>query len=594
MQVVSDAWKAAHTARLLDENYLEITVEVGDPESMSDGTASDNGAASISNTAKVTEGVYLSPPKFATLELNMWLLDKSYEIIPDTHPEDTGYIGSSLCDENGAFADPPVLSVNFSKVHDRLIPGVTVTWSEEYDEYPTRFKVTAYNGDTAVAEAEITGNDSAVTQIPVDINHYNRIDVTVLAWCLPYRRARISEVFVGLKKLYKKSEIMSYNNSTEIFVLSDKLPKYEIDFEVSNIDGAYDPNNPQGMTKYLMERQAVSVRYGMKVNGKPEYISGGRYYLSEWESPQNGITARFKARDTLEYLRGTYYRGTYNSGGTTLYTLAESVLTDAGLPIMRDGTNPWTLDESLKSITTTAPLPICSIAECLQLIASAARCVLMMQRDGRIAIVPMQTEPTDYAVAAFNSYKKPELELSKQLKNVSVDVYSYFTGTAGVELYSGTVAVSGTQKVTVEYAESAVNVSASVSGGTLVSAAYYTNACVLEITGSGNVTIVLTGTQLKSSKSAMEKAVSEDGESESLSNPLITSTEVADAVASHIVAVLTNRRTFDLDWRVDTRLDAGDIIRINNTYGSEDARITKLKYTYTGAYHGTGTARATK
>ena len=594
MQVVSDAWKVAHTERLLPENYLEITVEVGDPESMGDGTASDNGAAAISNTAKVTEGVYLSPPRFATLELNMWSLDGTMQIIPDGHPEDTGYIGSALCGENGVFEDPPILSVGFSKVYDRLIPGITITWSEEYGEYPTSFRVTAFSGDAVTAERTITGNTSAVTQVTLDIPSYNRIEIAVLAWCLPYRRARISEVFVGLKKLYKKSEIMSYNISTEVSPLSDKLPKYEIDFEVSNIDGTYDPNNPQGMTRYLMERQAVNVRYGMKLDGKAEYIPGGRFYLSEWKSPQNGITATFKARDALEYMRGTYYKGMYSSGGTTLYALAEAVLTDANLPPLRDGSSPWKLDESLRGITTTAPLPIASYAECLQLIANAGRCVLTMGRDARVTLAPVQAEPSDYTVSAFNSFKKPELKLTKQLKSVAVDVYSYFDGTAGAELYNGTVAVNGTQKVTVEYAEPARNVTATIGGGTLLSAEYYTNACILEISGAGNVTVVLRGTQLKSSKSSRDHVVGEDGETETLSNPLITSTEAADAIAEYIASVLTNRRTFDLDWRADTRLDAGDLLTIENRYGSEECYITKLKYAYTGAYHGTGTARATK
>ncbi len=560
---------------------------------MADGTASDNGAADIANTKRISEGVFLSPPKFATLELNMWLLDKSYALIPDEHPEETGYIGNTLCGEDGVFAVPPVVSINFSKTFDKLIPGITVTWSEEYGEYPTRYKVTAYNGEEIVAETEITGNASTVNPVEVDIINYNRIDITVLEWCLPHRRARISEVFVGLQKLYRKSEIMSYNNNVSIAPLSDKLPKYAIDFEVSNIDGTYDPNNPQGMTKYLMERQSVNVRYGMKVDGKPEYISGGKYYLNEWKSPQNGITATFKARDALEFLQGTYYKGTYNSSGVTLYALAETVLRDAGLPRMRDGSDPWEFDESLREITTTAALPVASIAECLQLIASAAHCVLTVRRDGKIMISPMATEPSDYAVSAFNSYEKPELELSKQLKAVAVDVYSYFAGTPDVELYNGIVSVEGTQTLTFEYAESATGIKATVSGGTLVSAQYYTNACELRITGSGDVTVVITGTQLKSSKSTMESRAGEAGEVEQLSNPLVTSTQTAEAIAGYIKSVLTNRRTFEMDWRADTRLDAGDIIRVDNAFGSETAHVTKLKYSFTGGFSATATARAT-
>ncbi len=593
MQIVSDAWKAAHTERLLDENYLEIAIEIGDPEAVQDGTASANGSDELANTASISSGISLDPEKYALLDWNAWTLDGTYEVIPDGHPDDTGYIGNTISEKNGVFAVSPVVTISFTQTFERLIPGITITWSEEYDEYPRSFKIAAYNGTSIVAQTTVTQNTSAVTPVNLDISNYNRIEITVYDWCLPLHRARISEVFVGLKKLYRKSEIMSYNNNVSIAPLSENLPRHEIDFEVSNINGDYDPNNPDSMTKYLMERQAVSVRYGMRAGGKPEYISGGRYYLNEWESPQNGITAKFRARGAIEYLQDTYLHGLYQAAGTTLYELAESVLSEAGLPRMWDGSDPWEIDDSLKSITTTAALPICTRAECLQLIANAARCVLTINRSGKIVIAPMKTAASDYAVSAFNSYSKPELKLSKQLKNVKVDVFSYYTGDSGVKLFEGDIPIDGTQTIVLQYNESASGVSASVTGGTLGAAKYFTNSCELTITASGTVNVVLSGTQLKSSVRTYSLMVGEEGETEELSNPLITSSEMAAPIAEHIKNVLINRRTFEMDWRADTRLDAGDVIRVDNKFGSEAAYVTKLKYHFAGGFRATGEARAT-
>lgn len=593
MQVVSDAWKAAHTERLLDENFLEVTIEIGDPESMQDGQASDNGADELSNTAGIARGVSITPPKYALLDWNSWTLDGTYKMLPDDHPDETGFIGNAICGDDGIFATPPVISIIFPKTFERPIPGITITWSPEYDEYPRSFRIEAYDGDRLVSQANVTDNNSTVSPVSFDIDSYSRMVITIYDWCLPLHRARVADVFIGLKKSYKKNDIVSYNNNVSISPLSDRLPKYEINFDVSNVSGEYDPNNPNSLTRYLMERQAVGVRYGMLVKGKAEYIDGGRYYLNEWTAPQNGITAQFKARDVLEYMQGTYYRGKYNPAGVTLYELAESVLTDADLPLIRGGVNPWELDESLKIIKTTAALPMCTIAECLQLIANAARCVLTFDRTGKIRITRMQTAPVDYTVSAFNSYRRPELKLSKQLKSVEVDVFSYYAGNTGVKIYEGTIPVSGTQTVVLEYAESAADVSASVGGGELVSAAYYTNACELEIRASGNVSITVTGTQLKSSPSTLTLHVGGDGETEHLSNPLVTASEDAAEIAEFIRSVLTNRRTFEMEWRSDTRLDAGDVIHIDNKYGSETAYVTKLKYHFTGGFRADGEARAT-
>lgn len=593
MQAVSEAWKAAHEKRLLEQNLLEITIEIGDPESMSDAKASDNGASDLANTEQITYGIDLGTPRYGTLELNQTMLDGSSVIVPDTHPEDTGFISDDLSDADGYFASPPQITISFSRVFEKLIPGITVSWAGEYGEFARDYAVTAYNGGTVVSETSVVDNTSITAPIEIDIVNYDRIVLTVTRWCLPYHRARVGELFVGLKKSYKNADIFDYNNSVRIYPLSEKLPKYEIKFEVSNIDGTYDPDSPEGLTKYLIRRQSVNVRYGMKVNGKPEWISGGKYYLNEWKSPQNGIEATFKARGLLEYLSDEYIRGTYAPNGETLLSLAEGLMRELNLPKLRDGTDPWEFDASLGSMTTKAALPIGTYAECLQLIANAAGCTLSMRRDGKVIIAPMHTEQTDYVVKSFNSFEKPETDLSKQLKNIKVDVYSYYNGDA-VELFNGIVPVSGTQTVPLRYSDAATGVSATVTGGTLVSAKYYTNACELTITGSGDVTVVLNGTQLKESSSVYTEAVGDDGDDEELDNPMITSSELAHRAADVMRAVLTNRRQFDLDWRPDTRLDAGDIITVSGKYSDTPAQVTELEYSFNGAYHATAKTRATE
>lgn len=591
MQIVSDAWKAAHEERLLGTNFIEITIEVGDPDSAADAAASSDSEAAFANTDAVTKGIETDIPKYATFEHNQWLLDGNAAILPSGEPEDTGYISGVISSADGSFAVPQTIAISFSRVFDKLIPGVTITWSEEFGEYAVDFKITAYNGAEVVASTAVTGNRGVESAIELDIIGYNRIEIAVTKWCLPNRRVRASQVFCGLRKSYEKRDIMSYNNSRRIYPLGDGLPNYSIEFEVNNIDGAYDPNNPQGFTKYLMTRQAVYVRYGMRVGSGTEWISGGKYYLNEWKSPQNGITASFKARDAMEYLSDIYYKGTYSASSVTLYALAEAVMADAVLPLNKDGTSPWRFDESLKNVSTTAPLPVATIAECLQLIANAASCVLSIGRDGAVEIAPASGEHTDYGVTAFNSYSRPELELSRQLKTVEVGITGYYKGSS-IELFNGIVPVDGTQDVIIEYSEKAVSVSATVTGGTLVSAEYYTGACKLKITASGDVTVVVKGTQLKSSASTYSLTASGEGETERLDNPLITNPNAAKAAAAYIRDYLTNRRTFTMDWRADTRLDVGDIIQIENKYGAEAAMVTEFKLNFGGAFRGSGKARA--
>ena len=87
MQEVSRAWKDAQRKTLAPPSFVEIDVGVGDPEAQSAAEVSDDGHAAFS----VPQGVILetekSPPKYATLEPNLWRLDGTFRILPGGGPD---------------------------------------------------------------------------------------------------------------------------------------------------------------------------------------------------------------------------------------------------------------------------------------------------------------------------------------------------------------------------------------------------------------------------------------------------------------------------------------------------------------------------
>ncbi len=202
--------------------------------------------------------------------------------------------------------------------------------------------------------------------------------------------------------------------------MSAKLPKAEISFSISNLEGEYNPFNPLSQARYLIERQRIVVKYGYKLNGGVQWIKAGGFYLSDWVTPQNGVTASFTGRDLLEFMNNPYV-GTISN--ITLYDLAISALTQANLPLNRDGSVKWVLDESLQSITVvSAELKEgITIAEILQLIANAGRCVMYQDRDEKLHIEPLSGDLTDYVINTANSYHNSEIKLSKKLKSVDVN-----------------------------------------------------------------------------------------------------------------------------------------------------------------------------
>lgn len=429
MQTVSAEWKANQRENFTTESYISLKLGVTDPEASADAEATDNGHEDFSNTEDITKGYAISPTKYATLEQNQWLLDSSFRALPNSAPYgDEGYIGNLLSNSDKEFDVTPTITISFSKVYETIIPGVVITFDETLGEFARKFRVTAKNGSTTVKSVTVENNTSVTYVVETDIQNYDSITVEILEWCLPFRRARISEILLGIAQTYQKSDLMGYTHEMSVSPLSATLPKNEIKFEINNVDGRYNPDNAQGVTKYLVERQMLDARYGYRINGDIEWIKGGTFYLSDWELPQNGITASFTARDGLEYMTDIY------SGALTgtLGDIAERAFTQAELPNKTDGTARWTIDSSLYSINAPENPEVgeASIAEILQYCANAACCVMYQDREGVYNIEPLKSGSTDYAIDRFVSYENAESSLSKQLKAVNVNNGQYILNVA--------------------------------------------------------------------------------------------------------------------------------------------------------------------
>lgn len=591
MQKVSQKWKDNQNKTLVSESDIELSLKLTDPDAYEDATAEDNGHIAYSDTNYVVTDGDKNIHPYATLERNLWLLDGSREILPDNDYGSVGYVGSEFCGTDRVFTNTPVVSISFSQIHSNVLQGITVRWSAFLNEYAEEFVITAYNGDTVVATKTITDNESVLSIVQMDIANYDKITIDIIKWSMPYRRARIDEIFIGILHIYSKKSIFSYNCSQSVDPISAELPKAEVSFSVDNLDGSYNPYNNEGLSKYLMERQEINVKYGYKLDTGYEWISGGKYYISEWNAEQNGMSADFKARDLLEFMTGTYHKGLFNPNGTSLYDLAEDVLRDADLPLNSDGSVKWVIDERLKDIYTIAPLPIDTHANCLQMIANAGECVFYQDRQGILHIEKMSDISSDYSINYFNSYSKSELSLSKPLRQVDVPLYNYSVATEQSELFKGILNVNGTTDVIITYSGAAANVLASVTGGTLNSATYYTNACVLNITASGEVSIIVNGYSLETSSVQISTISSESGETVSVDNPLITSQDRAIAVGKWVETYMRNRMTLSSSWRADPRLDALDTVDNENDYGSNKVIMAKVDFTYNGAFRGSGEGR---
>lgn len=417
MNIVSQGWKDAHDELLLPETFIKLSFGVTEPGLALEAATTANNEETFSEAEKITSALDKEPEKYATLEHNLWGLDGTFNYFDET-PTDQGYTTSLLSGADGSFGSVPTITIQFSSVRTMLIPGITITWGNAFDEYATSFRITAYNGSTSVFQESVTDNASPVSQIFTALQSYDKIVIEIFAWCLPHRRCRVAEVFLGIREIYTKSNLLSYDHTESADLLSASLPKNEVVFSLDNSTGRWNPSNPSGAEQFLIERQEIVVKYGMKVGDNVEWIDGGVLWLSEWNTPANGLEATFTARDSLTFANEVY---TGIRKGT-LYDIATAAFEQMDLPVLPDGTQRFYVGEILKKQSTdfSEEETEYTIADVLQMTAHMGCCVLYQNRSGQARIEPHNETVSDYVINRFRSYAHPEISFSKPLKAVEV------------------------------------------------------------------------------------------------------------------------------------------------------------------------------
>ena len=414
MQTVTAEWKATHSEMLLPETFIDISYDITEPGLQNLAVASGTMEAPFSEADTLTDISEKDSRKHASLEWNAWGLDGSFSYFSKTM-RDFGYVTQNLCGVDSAFAVPPAIEIRFASVRTIPIAGITITWSTIFNEWAEDFLITVYKGTVQVTQKMIAGNKDVKSIIWMGFQNYDRIVIEVSKWCLPYRRARAINTYVGISTTYTKHDLLNFSNSQSVDLLSAALPKNELVFSLDNSNDKWNPDNPTGAERYLLERQKIQLRYGMRIGDGIEWINGGSFWLSEWNTPANGIEASFTARDAIAF-GDVKYTGVKTG---TLYTLAQAALNQLGEILLEVS---YSISNNLKntSISIANDEDDYTVSDILQLVAHAGCCVLYQDRDAVIHIEPRSTALSDYEITQDVSYSYPEYTISKPLKAVEI------------------------------------------------------------------------------------------------------------------------------------------------------------------------------
>lgn len=565
--------------------FLKVKFNIVDPETNPD--LSSNSEEIFSDLDNIKEATIPQSKNYATLEKNFWLLNDSQPIYGSEELEQT-YVSSYMSDKNCLFSDKACITLTSSVYLTTL--GLTMVFDSIDKNYAKKLKVKAYRDSTMIMDKDYTlssYSDRLIFADNEELVRWNKIEIYFIESSLPYRRIRVNQLLFGIMETYTDENLISAESKEKTTMINSELPTHTFKFTIDNMNKLFNPDNPQGWYRYILQQQPISYEWGYQLDdGTIEWILGGKMLLTgSVEVGENQVS--FSTTSLINYLTKVYKKGVYNSSGRSLYDLAVDVLEDSNID-----SSQYNLWSGLKSIKTDAPLPKLEARQLLQIIATTGNCILFTNRENVINIQPFNYVLNPDGMSYDFITSNPVVKVQSELHNTIIYINHYSKEDNVSELFKNeSLEITGTKTIEIEY-DLATDISVTITGGTIVNANYYGRYAILKITNTGEDTISLkvSGKKINNSQTIDSKQFNDDGENIEYKNDLITQmvesskeTKLKDFIGNWY----NNRNIYSFENRGDIVKDTREIIPIETDFSNSlIGYLVENNINYDGAWSG--------
>lgn len=565
--------------------FLKVKFNIVDPETNPD--LSSNSEEIFSDLDNIKETTIPQSKNYATLEKNFWLLNDSQPIYGSEELEQT-YVSSYMSDKNCLFSDKACITLTSSVYLTTL--GLAMVFDSIDKNYAKKLKVKAYRDSTMIMDKDYTlssYSDRLIFADNEELVRWNKIEIYFIESSLPYRRIRVNQLLFGIMETYTDENLISAESKEKTTMINSELPTHTFKFTIDNMNKLFNPDNPQGWYRYILQQQPISYEWGYQLDdGTIEWILGGKMLLTgSVEVGENQVS--FSTTSLINYLTKVYKKGVYNSSGRSLYDLAVDVLEDSNID-----SSQYNLWSGLKSIKTDAPLPKLEARQLLQIIATTGNCILFTNRENVINIQPFNYVLNPDGMSYDFITSNPVVKVQSELHNTIIYINHYSKEDNLSELFKNeSLEITGTKTIEIEY-DLATDISATITGGTIVNANYYGRYAILKITNTGEDTISLkvSGKKINNSQTIDSKQFNDDGENIEYKNDLITQmvenskeTKLKDFIGNWY----NNRNIYSFENRGDIVKDTREIIPIETDFSNSlIGYLVENNIKYDGAWSG--------
>lgn len=421
MYLVSPQYNEQNFRQVRNASHVKIAFGVVDPQGAILSNPTDNGHLDYSAVDRVDMGIGVSQT-YQTLEHNRFILDGKNTLAEHTDFLFQGYVGNLISNAAGIWETPPTVTIEFDDY--TKFSALTFNFDTTMDEYPTEMQITAYKDGVVVSDETVYPNKAENWIYDTELPTLNKLVVIMKKSLRPYRRARILSLLWGFTQELTEADISECTMQHTVEMLSANLPKFTFNFTMLDQSKRYDPESPDTLWDYLESLQPVNVQIGQDLDdGTIEWIPLCNLYTTGDVSvgAQGVVTeVTFQTKALLNHLDTKFTHGLWRPNNPiSLYDLAQEVIAE----VEYDKT--VILDDVLKTIYTSTPLPIESVAVCLQLIANAGMCVLDTNRSGAISITPYQTDAQDFILDFHSMTDPPSTSKVPPLRDVVTSYTSF-------------------------------------------------------------------------------------------------------------------------------------------------------------------------
>ncbi len=509
-----------------------------------------------SRSEQVCDRADLPIIRFASFEGRGFPLDGSVRVFDAS---DNARIG--ICSEDVS-SDGGNLAYNVTLQVDRTISsaGITIWFDTAGHDGADSFIVAFYNSDELVTTLSASNYEAEVYASAQPIDNYDRVSIGVTKWQTPHRKAKVTRVMFGTSEDFGGDKLISITTKEQINVFESNLSISEITAKFENSDGRFNPFAENSQSRYLRQRIRMRPQLGLLLpSGATEYIDLGYYDLYQYPTSSEEDTASFILRSPLQYMSGTYHPDSYEP--ISAAALAEKVFTAAGI-------SDYEIDADYYSVSVNQYVTgDHQLNVMLQWVANAVGGYVDVDKStGKVLLKTLDLSSSPViTLNDDNTVERPGLTQLSLPSGVEIPYYTIAIETEAAELMKETVSPSGQEEYWITY-EPAIEVSITVSGGSLVSSSVFLATAKVTVESTGEAEITITGRKLKQNKAVYKyenpNKADNDLSPETLDNQLIADRTQAQAVAELYFAWLSKRVSAQVKWRGDMSIRTGDMAEI--------------------------------